>query len=363
MRIIFLTERLETNMTNEIATNTTTLDLVMSADVERVSQQLQAIDNFQMVVQKTLRPEQDFGTIPGTNKPTLLKPGAEKILMLMGLTSEYEIIDKVEDYAGGFFAYTVKSSLLKNGQLITEGFGSANTKENRYRLNEWSEEEHKKVWTGGYQDPYTLVNTVLKMAKKRAQVDAALTVGSLSNVFTQDMEDMKDFADKERMETMNGKDASSVKVTFGKNKGRTLGEIMKDDQSYVEWIAKNAKDDYMKKAANEILNESKKPKGDNQKPKPKEQTATNDQMDEIELMLDIISQGENLTIDQWLDLNPSLKNYKLYNKPQAERFVEYLKKLIPQKEETQKDVAQNGLFDDMNPPLQGTPYHGETPFD
>lgn len=359
MRIIFPTERLETNMTNEIATNTTTLDLVMSADVERVSQQLQAIDNFQMVVQKTLRPEQDFGTIPGTNKPTLLKPGAEKILMLMGLTSEYEIIDKVEDYAGGFFAYTVKSSLLKNGQLITEGFGSANTKENRYRLNEWSEEEHKKVWTGGYQDPYTLVNTVLKMAKKRAQVDAALTVGSLSNVFTQDIEDMKDLMDKERMETMNNKDANLVKVTFGKNKGRTLGEIMTDDKSYVEWLSKNAKDEYMKKAANAVLNEVK----EEHKPKVKDTIATADQLAEIELMLDIISQSKGLTVEQWLDENPNLKSYKQYNHTQASRFIDYLKKMIPHKEDSQVETTQNGLFDDMNPPLQGTPYHGETPFD
>ena len=359
MRIIFPTERLETNMTNEIANNTTTLDLVMSADVERVSQQLQAIDNFQIVVQKTLRPEQDFGTIPGTNKPTLLKPGAEKILMLMGLTSEYEIIDKVEDYTGGFFAYTVKSSLLKNGQLITEGFGSANTKENRYRLNEWSEEEHKKIWTGGYQDPYTLVNTVLKMAKKRAQVDAALTVGSLSNVFTQDIEDMKDLLDKERMETMNNKDANLVKVTFGKNKGRTLGEIMTDDKSYVEWLSKNAKDEYMKKAANAVLNEVK----EEHKPKVKDTIATADQLAEIELMLDIISQSKGLTVEQWLDKNPNLKSYKQYNHTQASRFIDYLKKMIPHKEDSQVETTQNGLFDDMNPPLQGTPYHGETPFD
>ena len=34
-----------------------------------------------------------------------------------------------------------------------------------------------------------LANTVLKMAKKRAQVDAVLTVASLSEIFTQDMED------------------------------------------------------------------------------------------------------------------------------------------------------------------------------
>ena len=37
-------------------------------------------------------------------------------------------------------------------------------------------------------DPADQVNTVLKMAKKRALVDAALSVGSLSDLFTQDIE-------------------------------------------------------------------------------------------------------------------------------------------------------------------------------
>jgi hypothetical protein len=36
---------------------------------------------------------------------------------------------------------------------------------------------------------FTIANTVLKMAKKRAMVDAVLIVASLSNIFTQDMED------------------------------------------------------------------------------------------------------------------------------------------------------------------------------
>ena len=39
-------------------------------------------------------------------------------------------------------------------------------------------------------DPADQVNTILKMAKKRAMVDAALSVGRLSEIFTQDVEDM-----------------------------------------------------------------------------------------------------------------------------------------------------------------------------
>lgn len=238
---------------NEIANQNTTLGLISGADLEQVSAQLQAIDNFQVVVQKTLKVDQDYGTIPGTNKPTLLKPGAEKILMLMGLTSEYEIVDKVEEYDKGFFAYTVKSKLFKNGQLITEGFGSANTKETRYQLKEWSDEENKKVWNGKFQDAYTLVNTVLKMAKKRAQVDAALTIGSLSNIFTQDIEDMRELLDKEQTETMDSGNASDYKITFGKHKGSTLGEVLSKDRSYLEWLSSNAKQESMRRAATIIL--------------------------------------------------------------------------------------------------------------
>src|SRR5690606_5572601 len=153
---------------------------------------LAKINQFQVVVQNTLKVNHDYGIIPGTTKPTLLKPGAEKILMLMGLTSDYEVIEKVEDYDTGFFAYTVKCTLYKNGYKITEGLGHCNTKEPKYR--------QKK--DGTPLDPYGYVNTVLKMAKKRAQIDATLTVASLSEVFTQDVEDMQEFIQSEQIETM-----------------------------------------------------------------------------------------------------------------------------------------------------------------
>jgi len=39
-------------------------------------------------------------------------------------------------------------------------------------------------------DFFTAINTVLKMAKKRAYVDAILTATHASGIFTQDMEDI-----------------------------------------------------------------------------------------------------------------------------------------------------------------------------
>lgn len=155
----------------------TNLSIIDGINVSLVQQTMQKIASFQAVVKNTLKDGHDYGVIPGTGaKPTLLKPGAEKILMLLGLTSEYELIEKITDYKKGFFAFTVKCIVYRNDQKITEGVGHANTRERRYT-------------SGKVQGAYTLANTVLKMAKKRAQVDAVLTVASLSEIFTQDLED------------------------------------------------------------------------------------------------------------------------------------------------------------------------------
>jgi Protein of unknown function (DUF1018). len=102
--------------------------------------------------------------------------------MLLGLSSEYELIQQVEDYEKGFFAYTVRCVLSRNGLKITEGVGHANTRERRYTVVKDKSKEPR--------DPFSLANTVLKMAKKRALVDATLTVASLSDIFTQDLEDI-----------------------------------------------------------------------------------------------------------------------------------------------------------------------------
>lgn len=163
-------------MAKEIAKmGNTPLSVIDSVGIPQVKKELSVIELFQKTVHEQLSQGTDFDTIPGTgSKPTLLKPGAEKILMILGLTSKYEIIDKVEDNQKGFFSYTIKSFLYKGDQLITEGLGNSNTKERKFAS----------------RDGFTMQNTVLKMAKKRAQVDAALTVGSLSNLFTQDVEDM-----------------------------------------------------------------------------------------------------------------------------------------------------------------------------
>lgn len=195
----------------ELVRQDVAVSIIDGVEKSQVQGTMKKIGEFQAIVKNNLVKDHDFGVIPGTgDKPTLYKPGAEKILMLMGLTSEYDIIEKVQDYEKGFFAFTVKCILSKNDIKVTEGLGHANSWEGRYRYR-WVTEKNipagikkedlvSKEFDGKFgkytkyqlenDDPYTLVNTLLKMAKKRAQIDATLTVASLSDVFTQDLEDI-----------------------------------------------------------------------------------------------------------------------------------------------------------------------------
>jgi len=153
---------------------TTSLSIIENVNLQQVQNTLTKISQFQQLVQSQLKQNHDYGVIPGTPKPTLLKPGAEKILMLMGLRSEFEIVDSTRDFETGFFQYQVRCKLYRGDVLITEGLGASNTKERKYLK----------------QDAFTIDNTVLKIAKKRALIDATLLVASLSEVFTQDIEDL-----------------------------------------------------------------------------------------------------------------------------------------------------------------------------
>lgn len=168
------------------------IQIIDSLNVQAVKSTLDKINQFQAVIQKSLKQNFDFGVVPGSAKPTLLKPGAEKILMMMGLRSEFEIVDSTRDFENGFFQYQVRCKLYKGDMLITEGLGACNTREKKYRN----------------QDAFTLDNTVLKMAKKRALVDATLLVASLSDIFTQDLEDMD----------IEGNTVVNAKMTFDDDK-------------------------------------------------------------------------------------------------------------------------------------------------
>jgi hypothetical protein len=204
----------------------TAISVIDSIDTNLVQRTMQKIADFQAVVQGALKPGHDYGIIPGCDKPSLLKPGAEKINMLMGVATGYEIMSKEEDFDKGFYAYNIRCFLSKGGMVICEGVGSCNSKEKKYIS----------------QDPHSIANTILKMAKKRAYVDATLSLASLSDIFTQDIEDMPEMAirgSNATNQSNQGKAPADIMLTFGKYKGKTVSEIYSSDKGYFDWMLQN----------------------------------------------------------------------------------------------------------------------------
>lgn len=207
----------------------------------------------------------DYGTIPGTEKPTLMKPGAEKLANFFGLTPVFEPVEIIKDWTGQqhgepFFEYQYKCKLYRGDWLIAEGVGSCNSWEKKYRYRWVTEDEvpahlhlnvlaqrksslvefefaiNKRETSGKYgkpaeywdsfetaiaagdarkttrktssgkelnaweissivyrvpnEDVFSQVNTIDKMAQKRALVAAVLIGVNASEFFTQDLEDM-----------------------------------------------------------------------------------------------------------------------------------------------------------------------------
>lgn len=180
-------------------------------------------------VQQQMVVDVDYGVIPGTKDKTLLKPGAEKLLDLFRCTPQFELVKCEEDFDLGFFNYIFRLRLLSRdaNEIVAEGFGSANSREGRYRWRNAQPKcpqcgkdtifasKHEPGWycwakKGGCgqkfgpqdariasqpvgrvenDDVATLANTILKMAKKRALVDGAIALARCSDLFTQDVED------------------------------------------------------------------------------------------------------------------------------------------------------------------------------
>lgn len=256
-------------MSNEI----NALSIIDTVEIDNIANTMAKIQQMQNVVQKTLKKGHDFGEVPGTSKPTLLKPGGEKICMLFGLNPEYEFLQTTEDYDKEFFSYNIRCTLFRNGQPVAQGVGSCNSKEKKYRFINvdeipenyigQSEQITDKYGRTKYKinnpDICSLVNTILKMAKKRAFIDAVLQVASLSEVFTQDVEDMGDFIQQEQDATLTIEQAKNLKLSFGKYKGTSLIELAHKDGNYCDWLYNNEKTaPIIKKALMMILDDVNK---------------------------------------------------------------------------------------------------------
>jgi hypothetical protein len=194
---------------------------------EAVAEQIALI---QRVMREAMREGEHYGTVPGCGpKPTLLKPGAEKLSLTFRLAPRYTV--NRHDLPGGHREYEVLCELVHvpTGRFAGQGVGLCSTMESKYRYRKASRRcpacgaeaivKGRAEYGGGWicfkkkngcgakfadgdeaiasqpegrvenEDLADSYNTVLKLAKKRAHVDAILTATAASDLFVQDVED------------------------------------------------------------------------------------------------------------------------------------------------------------------------------
>lgn len=167
----------------------------------------------------------DWGTVPGTRKPGLYKPGAEKLAKLFNLGAR--IIDKDRELnfekKHAYYAYTIEMYHLASDKVVSQCEGSANSLEKKYIGRPIGD----------------LLNTLQKMAQKRAYVGAVIQAVGASDFYTHDTEDthvphaQREIEDRTHYQTEPGsrriplQDGQELpyRIPFGQYKSRSLEEI------------------------------------------------------------------------------------------------------------------------------------------
>ena len=198
-----------------------------------VEQLVGQVNLIQKVMSAVMKDGEHFGIIPGCGKkPSLLQPGAQKLLVTFRLAPEYQITKN--EMERGHREYVVQCTLktIGSGSFVGQGAGSASTMEGKWRFRVapktltdrpvpkayWdlrqSDPKAAQEAIGGkgfstqknetgawmiaegssdkveHDNPSDYYNTVLKMACKRALVAATLTATAASDIFTQDVEEL-----------------------------------------------------------------------------------------------------------------------------------------------------------------------------
>jgi len=147
------------------------------------------------LVQNVLEPGIDYGIHPGTRSQALKDPGANTIINAFNCYPKAEVLFR--EVSNDRIAYVIDIALIsrEDGLAKSTGTGAASTKETRYGYRWVSDPEEfgfdreslkKRTDRGNttYRidnpDWSELENTILKMARKRAEVDAAMALPGVS---------------------------------------------------------------------------------------------------------------------------------------------------------------------------------------
>lgn len=173
--------------------------------VAEIKAQVQAI---QRILSEVMIKDVHYGVIPGCKEPSLYKPGAEKIMATFRLAADPEVEDLSTDDCC-HYRVTVRIT-SPAGISLGSGLGECSSDEEKYKwkacyikeeFNETPEDRRREKWKQfkgkpAFKEqqirtnPADQRNTCLKMAKKRALIDAVLTATAASDIFKQDLEDL-----------------------------------------------------------------------------------------------------------------------------------------------------------------------------
>lgn len=185
-------------MENEITIVNST-SLIEQTTSNALIEKSKAFNEFKEFLKNDLKDGVDFGKIPSVEKPCLFKAGGEKIQLYLGLTPQYKLLhrefvpnqvrkDKVwndvtkkyqeVETVRNYYCWEWSCELWHGSVKVAEGVGMGNTEEDKY-VSQYK----------GAKTPDSLANTVMKISKKRAFMDAIIGVSGVSDIFTQDLED------------------------------------------------------------------------------------------------------------------------------------------------------------------------------
>ena len=88
---------------------------------------------FREFVKSILKENLDYGTIPGTPKPSLYKPGAEKLRFVYAIGIEMEPIEFTVNHETLFVDYTYRcTAKSRTGQILAQCEGNCNSEEAKF---------------------------------------------------------------------------------------------------------------------------------------------------------------------------------------------------------------------------------------
>lgn len=169
------------------------------------------VNLIQEVMRAVMKENTHYGIIPGCQKPSLWKPGAE-VLFATFRVSVDPLVEDLSTPDEARFRVTARGT-SNHGLQLGSAVGEASSDEEKYKWREvvceeeWEatpEDQRRTKWkrakTGSYSIRQVRTNiadcrnTILKMAAKRATVALALQITAASDIFTQDIEDVPEEA-------------------------------------------------------------------------------------------------------------------------------------------------------------------------